>query len=437
MPAATATASRDDLRRARISIDFFTAATVSFGAGVAATPWVVGQDSGYFYQPLVMALVHTFALGWITAVIMGVMYRYVPALTHAALPYPRLLVPQFVLYLIGASGMISHFALASWSGVWSAALVVIASIGLFAANIVPLLWRSVGRGVAETGMFIALCFLIAAASLGFLLALDKGLGFLGGSTIPNLASHAHLAALGWVTLSICSVSYRMLPALVLPRIVRPPRAAWMLYALAASTAGLAVTLLTDLPGLALWSVAIAAALAAYAVTIGRMVWSHRKPLDWSVRHAIIGMVWLTVAIALGLALSLSGAQAETGARIAAGYGVAAILGWMGNFVIGISGYLFPGFVIRVRTLRGWKPVDSTLAHGPLVQTSTFSAFNLGLAMVVAAMLSGNGTLRSIGAFAIAVGGLTYTAAALRTLSFAYRRADSALPLIGEQQGSVG
>ena len=191
--------TRIEIRCARIPIDFFVVATLSFACGIAAAPWVVGAVAGYFYQSSVLAVVHTLALGWITAAIMGVIYSYVPALTRRTLPYPRLLMPQFVLYVIGASGMVSHFALGSWSGIWSAALVVIASVVLFAANIFPLLWPQVACGVVESGIFIALCFLLIAATLGFLLALDKSYGFLGGSVISNLASHAHLAAIGWVT----------------------------------------------------------------------------------------------------------------------------------------------------------------------------------------------------------------------------------------------
>ena len=413
--------TRVEIRCARIPINFFVVATVSLAGGIGAAPWIVGALAGYFYQPPVLALVHTFALGWITAAIMGVMYRYVPALTHSTLPYPRLLMPQFVLYVIGISGMVAHFALGSWSGVWSGAIVVIASLALFAANIVPLLWPQVARGVAETGMFLALCFLLTAATLGFLIAFDKSYGFLGGSVISNLASHAHLAALGWVTLTICAVSYRMVPALILPKIALPKSAAWQLYGLAIGVLGLAVTLLARLPGIALWSVAIAVALVAYVITIARLVWTHRKPIDWSVRHAIAGIGWLVTATLLGIALAFTGAETELGARIAAAYGALGIFGWIGNFIIGLSYHLFPGFVIRVRGVRGWRAMTHAALSIPPPRALVFAAFNGGLALLVAGLLDANVTLCVIATAIIAVGGLTYSAVTMWTLSFAYRR----------------
>jgi hypothetical protein len=412
-----------EIRCARIPIDFLVVATVSFACGIVAVPWVVGAVAGYFYQPSVLALVHTFALGWITAAIMGVMYRYVPALTHGTLLYPRLLMPQLVLYVIGVSGMVTHFALGSWSGVWSAALVVMASVALFAANVFPLLWPQVGRGVAETGMFLALCFLLIAAMLGFLLAFDKSYGFLGGSVISNLASHAHLAAIGWVTLTICSISYRMVPAMALPGIALPKSAAWQLYALAGGVIGLAVTLVARAPGVALWSAAIAMALVTYIITISRLAWAYSKPIDWSVRHAIAGIAWLMVTIAFGIVLAFLGAGTELGARIASSYGVAGILGWFGNFIIGVSYYLFPGFVMRVRRRHGWRAMSPIELSLPQPRSTVFAAFNAGLALVVGGLIVAKIAVCVVASAIIGVAGLMYSAATLWTLSFAYRRGE--------------
>lgn len=412
---------RAEIRSARISIDFFVVATMSLACGVVAGPWVVGRLSEYFYQMPVIALVHTFALGWITAAMMGVMYRYVPALTHGVLPYPRLLMPQLILYLIGVSGMISHFALGSWSGVWSASIVTIVSIAMFAANIVPLLWNQITRGFAESGMLLALCFLIVAATLGFMLALDKNYGFMAGSVISNLASHAHLAALGWVTLTICAVSYRMLPAMILPGIALPKSAAWQLYGLAVGVIGLAVTLIASLPGTTLWSVAISLALAAYVITITRLVWAHRKPIEWSVRHAVAGVAWLIVAIVMGIMLASSGAESEVGARVAAAYGVAGLLGWIGNLIIGVSYHLFPGFVIRVRTLHGWHQMTHASLSDTRLRPLIFAALNIGIAALIAGLLASSVSICELASILIAIGGLSYSATTMWTLGFAYGR----------------
>ncbi|MGH7934393.1 MAG: hypothetical protein ACREQN_14700, partial [Candidatus Binataceae bacterium] len=408
-------------RTARIPIDFLLVATLFFAGGVIAAPWVIGEAVGYFYQPHILALVHTFTLGWITAAIMGVMYRYVPALARRELPFPRLAFPQLVLFVVGIIGMIMHFAIGIWTGTWSAAIVVIISILMFAANLLPCLWPHTGRGVAETGMFLSIVFLLTAATIGFVLALDKTFGFLGGSVITNLAGHAHFAAVGWVTLTICAVSYRMLPAFLLPKVQLPKNTLWQLYALALGVVGLGVTLFTGLPGLTGWAVLIVLALVAYIASVGRIVRTRRMPLDWTARHALAGVIWLLVAGGLGIALTRLGTQSVAGARIAAAYGTLGLAGWIGNFIIGMSYHLFPGFVSRARTALKWRAITvaDLTAAGP--RWFVFAAFNAGLALLVAGFLTGSVKIAIGAAALIEVGGLIYAAMTLWTLSYAYRR----------------
>lgn len=419
-PEASATRNRDLLRIGRTPIHFFTVAVAFFAVGVAAMPFVIADVAGFFYQMAPLALVHTFTLGWITAAIMGVMYRYVPALTHHPVPYPRMALAQLALYVVGVSGMVAHFMIGVWFGLWLAAIVVVISVVMFAAEIIPCLWPQVGRGVAETGMFLGVCFLVLAAAIGLTLGLDKTYNFLGGSVLTNLSSHVHFAALGWVTLTICAVSYRMLPAFLLPKIELPAAAIWQLYALTIGIVGLGATLLAGLAGAILWSVVIAASLLAYIFTVGRLVRTRRMPLDWTPRHAICGIVWLFVAIAMGIALTFIGADGEYGSRIASAYGVMGLLGWISNFIIGMSYQLFPGFVARARAGAGWPPVTILELSLPQPRPFVFIAYNLGVAMVVAGLLAGTVDLAVAGSASIAAGGLVYAAVTLWTLSFAYR-----------------
>src|ERR1039457_5024038 len=177
------------LKIGRLPIHFFATAVNFFASGVAVAPLLVAEIVDFFYQPPVLALVHTFTLGWITASIMGVMYRYVPALTRHPISYPRVAMWQLALFIIGTIGIISHFVNGIWVGTWFSAGILIVSVAMFGANMIPCLYPHLGRGVAETGMFLSTCFLFVAASIGFVLSLDKTYNFLGGDVLTNLASH--------------------------------------------------------------------------------------------------------------------------------------------------------------------------------------------------------------------------------------------------------
>ena len=125
---------------------------------------------------------------------------------------------------------------------------------------------------------------------------------------------------------------------------------------------------------------------------------------------------------MGLALTFTGAQSEYGSRIAAAYGVMGLLGWISNFIIGMSYQLFAGFVARARTTLGWPAV--TIAELSIARTRpfVFIAYNLGVAMVAGGLLAGSIDLAVAGSACIAAGGVVYSVVALWTLSFAYRRA---------------
>jgi hypothetical protein len=422
-------AQPDLLRIGRIPVSYFACAVLFFAAGLVELCFSVRDIATYFYQPIPLAVVHTFTLGWITGAIMGVMYRYVPSLTHRPIRWPLMAYAQLFLFALGASGMVAHFAIGIWFGLWLTAIVVVVSVLMFALNILPCLWPELGRGIAETGMFLSVSFLILAGTMGLLLGIDKSYNFLGGSVLTNLAGHVLLAAVGWVTLSICAVSYRMLPAFLLPTVTVPRAALWQLYALAAALMGSVLSVVFGLGGEMLWNLAIAGAMVWYGAIIARMVRRRRMPMDWTPRHALAGVAGLAAAIALGLVLAGIGAESELGARVATAYGVMGILGFFSNFIIGMSYQLFPGFVTRSRQGMGWKVATIGELSAPKPRLFVFVAFNCGVIAMTAGFLAGSAGAALVGAVSAAAGGLVYSAAMMWTLSFAFR---SALPRAAEQ-----
>ena len=411
--------SNRQLRIARLPIHFFAVAVAFFALAVVAAPWVVGDLIDYFYQPLVLALTHTITLGWITAAMMGVMYRYVPALTKRPLRFPRLALLQLWLFVIGVMGMVAHFVIGYWIATWLAAAVVVVSVALFALNMLLCLAPAGRRGVAETGMLLAVLYLLVAAMLGLLLAVDKTFGFLHGSVITNLAGHAHLAALGWVSLTICAVSYRMVPAFLLPEIELPRAATWQLYGLAVSVAGLAIALLGGIGGAPIWSTAVLLALLAYVAVLGSLVRNRRMPIDWTMRHALAGVVSLVLAAGLGLSLMLIDAGSAVGSRVAGAYGVVGLLGWVTNFIVGMSYKLFPGFIAGLRETAGWPKLAITELSLPRYRPFVFFSLNVGVLTLTIGLIAAQATLARFGTIIIALGGLLYVSVMAWSLSYAY------------------
>jgi len=150
------------------------------------------------------------------------------------------------------------------------------------------------------------------------------------------------------------------------------------------------------------------------------------PIDWTIRHALAGLGWLVIAAVVGLMLASVGAAGEAGSRLADVYGIVGLFGWASNLIIGFSYQLFPAFVLRARAVDA-PPVTIADVSLSRPRSWVFFAFNAGIVLLVFGFAAGQEWLVSLGAAALAVGGLPYCAVTLWTLSHAYRRSAPQTP----------
>jgi len=400
---------------------FFAIAVAAFALALVAAPFLLDQVAAFFYQPRVLALTHVLTLGWVSMTIQGVLYRYVPGLTKRPIPHPRLAVLQGATFALGAAGLVAGFWVHRWGPVvWSAGLLV-ASAALLCANLWPMLLASPRRGVAEVGLLISTTFLVVAAALGMLLAVDKNWPVLRGNVLTNLAAHAHLAALGWVGATIVALSFRFLPAFLLPTVDLTPVAKRLVVALAVAVAVLATLLLLQHDVAWAAGAALATLVLVYVVLLLRVVASRRMPMDWTAWHAVTSAGWVAVAAIVGVALAVVGGDDTLGARLAAAYGIAGIVGWMSNLIVGISYKLFPGFVAAARAQRGRPAVPlAVLAVPAVIQPIVFLSFNTGVVALVLGLLAERSLPVQVGGTVLAGAGVLYALATGRTLLFTVR-----------------
>jgi len=206
----------------------------------------------------------------------------------------------------------------------------------------------------------------------------------------------------------------MVPAFLLPGVELPRAATWQLYGLAAAVAGLGLALLGGIGGAPIWSVAVMLALLAYVVVLGALVRNRRMPIDWTMRHALAGVVHLVLSAGLGLSLAWIDAGTALGNGVAGAYGVLGLLGWVTNFIVGMSYQLFPGFIAGLRVTAGWPGLSIAELSLPRFRPFVFLSLNVGVLLLAAALIAA--------ALIIATGGLVYVTVMARTLSYAYRPA---------------
>ena len=355
-------------------------ATLNLNAGLVLALLVTGDIETFFYQPRVLAVTHTFTLGWISLAIIGVLYRFVPALTKQPVRYPWLARTQVATFLTGAAGLVSHFWIGHLGGMaWSAAVLVLSVVLLLSVQL-PMLLRAPQRDSTTIGITVALLSFLGVATLGLLYALDKIIPFLGGSVLSNIAAHAHLAVLGWVTLMICAVSYRMVAAFVLPEQVLPAPALRQVVSLSVFVPVLVLAILLRSWLVMPLALLTAGSLAWYVSIILRLLRTRRMAIDWSMRHVQAALTHLAAAAVCGLVFVLGvDAGGALGAHLAVAYGVFGLFGWVSNFILGMGTRLAPG-------LAAASGLTPSPLFAPRNQAVIFSCFNMGVLGIAAGAL---------------------------------------------------
>lgn len=314
-------------------------------AAVAADPRAV---SGFFYHARMLAIVHLVTLGWITASILGALYLVGPIALRITFRANWLDYLAFAFVAIGITGMVAHFWIVEYGGMaWSAATVA-SGILMAGARMLPVLFRSPLPRAVTAHAALAFLNIAGAATMGVLIAFNKVHPFLPGYVLTNVFAHAHLAAIGWASMMVVGVAYRLLP-MVLPSAMPSGRRLWATaILLQAGVSGLFATLVLQSRWTVLFAVMI---VVGFAVFVAQAAWMVRHPRpkppanrqpDPAVLHAAAALLCLAAACGLGVWLAVTPAS-DAKLRLAMVYGVAGLIGFLGQMVVAMEGRILPLF----------------------------------------------------------------------------------------------
>jgi hypothetical protein len=162
---------------------------------------------------------------------------------------------------------------------------------------------------------------------------------------------------------VVGLGYRLIPMFLPAAMPRGARLAVSALLLEAGLLVIAWTLLSGSAWLAVGAVLIAGGFASF-VNVIRAVVKQRMPRppalprrDWSVWQSHAAMFWLLAAVGLGLALAF-GVPGDWFPAVAWVYGVAGLVGFLTQMVVGMQGRLVPLYAwYRARAARGGAQPD--------------------------------------------------------------------------------
>ncbi len=346
---------------------YFTAGLVFLALFGLLLPFNAGLFLGSFRTPELLALVHVLTLGWITTTILGAAFQLVPVALQVGLHSERLADALLPVYLAGVVTLI--VALWQFQVTWMIAgaslllVVALAYLYLMARTLARVRhWDVVAWHVAAS---VGLAALVPV--LGLLLAVNSRTGLLGTAYVATLKSHVLLAVLGYVSLLIVGVSYKLVGMFTLAEDLLPERLAWAEFALTLS--GLAgLSLAFYLPALRwlgwLGGLAFLAGVGLFAFILSRLYRQRRRRVfDINTPFTQTGTALFVVTL-LAAGLGLSGwlpqpalSLVEGGAYWSA-VGWLLLLGWVGQIVVGQMYKITPflTWLHRYADLVGREPV---------------------------------------------------------------------------------
>jgi hypothetical protein len=388
-----------------LTILYFSASHIFLAAAFAALALWPRELVGFYYHAKMVAVVHLVTLGWITMSILGALYVAGPMAMKIRMKATLWDYAAFALMVLGTAGMAGSFWSARYGFLGPAAAGVVAAITMVGARVIPGLSRAGIHGAVKLHIFLAFTNILVAGTMGFLLALDKERGFLPGGGLGNVYAHAHLAAVGWAMMMVMGVGYRLFP-MVLPSAMPSGKS---LYAgaifLEIGALGLFLFLLTGNSLLTIPAMAVGFSLALF---LGHLIWmkknARRSPAglprpDFGTGQAISAIIYLCIASILGLFLAMA-PMFEWTLKLATVYGIAGLLGFLGQIIAGIAYRLLPLMAAAHAIVR-------TGADGPFprphelpsknVQMAAFAFWTAGIPGVTAGLWLESTTILSLSA----------------------------------------
>lgn len=367
--------------------------------------------AGFFYHAWLIGLVHLVTLGWITFSILGAIYIVGPLALRMEMPARRLDYVAYAFALVGLIGMVGHFWIQQYAGMaWSAATIA-CGVLYMTIRIIGAVRRAKMHPAVKLHIVLACVNFWLAASMGLLIAFDKIEHFLPGFILSHVFAHAHLAALGWATMMVVGIGYRLLP-MTFPSKMPSGRS---MYAsailLEIGVVGLFVALLLRSAWALAFGIVIVAGLAAF---VAHVAWMLRQPVSkpvgarrvqFGVLHAASAGISLIVAIAIGLTLLAVPASPRT-LHAAAAYGVFGLVGFLAQMVVAMEARLLPmvtWFWAYARSGYRVPPPSPYTMRDRTLQAMVLAGWNVGVPALAAGMFLESARLVGVGAWALFVG----------------------------------
>ena len=331
----------------RWTLAYFACALVALMLALGLIALGYGYPADDLAAPRTLILVHLVSIGWLSTLMLGALFQFLPVLVGRDLVGAALAPLVLFAILAGLACLVCGFgSLEGWPGISGEMLPVggallLAGFALAAGVLLATLLQGVDLNLPAGFIALALLGLLMTALLGETLASTLA-GLVGGAfsvamITDGLPLHASLGLGGWLTLAAIGVSYRLVSMFLVAPERTGPRPRIVLWLACAGLAGLCLAVAWLLLFNQVWwplpTLSGLLALAVVAAYLADMVALYRTRRRASLELHMLAAIGAFAMLAIGAVALIAARWLDQDHLWAAALYMLA-LGWLGG--LGLS-----------------------------------------------------------------------------------------------------
>ncbi|HEY8784158.1 MAG TPA: cytochrome C oxidase subunit I [Mucilaginibacter sp.] len=398
----------------KVIIPFYAYAALSFLAAVVLLVLSSKAFGSHYFQPPVLAVTHTMALGWGTMMILGASHQLFPVMIEGKLFSNFLAYLSFILAGLGIPLLI--YAFYTFDMNWPAqcgALLINGGILCFLINIAASLISSKKKNVHAFFVFTATLWLFTTTIVGLLLVFNFTYPIFEQGSLHYLSLHAHLGIAGWFLLLVIGVGTRLIPMFLISKYTNVPLL-WIIFTLInTALVGFVFFFLYTGRGY-LFVIPLAEVFAAVSLFAFYCFQSFKKRIrrqtDNQIRISLLSVLMMGIPLVLLTVITILVAISTANTRLVMAYGFSIFFGWITAMIFGMTFKTLP-FIIWNKVYHHRAGLGKTPSPKDLYDVKIFNtmgvAYLSGFILFIGGILFPDTLLLKVSALALLLAAILY------------------------------
>lgn len=321
-----------------IILPFYATGTMAFLVVCLLLVWSPESLLMHYFNPHLLGIVHTAALGWGTMIIFGASYQLLPVVSEHNLKSSHLALISFYLLMAGVFLLVWSlwFFRTGWMMITGGSLIVLASL-LYLINVVMTGLPGSRPNIQKYFMISSAVWLVFTTVVGLLLAINLGHPFFSRDHMTILKLHAHLGLAGWFLQLITGVSSKLVPMFLLSHAKKTKLLTW---AFILQNTGL-ILFLADVYFMGyshrviIWWLLVASGILCWLLYLANHYRARiKKKIDLQMRQTFASILALLLGIITIPFVHLISSDGKETSSFTMIYGTFLFMGWITGIILG-------------------------------------------------------------------------------------------------------